>query len=57
MVEALMREDVARMYAGYPEAQQEALDDLDELLAGSGESVSLHSAERDAAWAEQAGGG
>lgn len=59
IVEALLREDVWHMYAGDPEAVQEALDELEELVgssADSGQAVGLHDAGRDAAWAQLGSG-
>lgn len=48
------------MYAGDPEAVQEALDELEAALGsgadGGGQAVGLHDAGRDAAWAQLGGG-
>ena len=59
MVEALLREDAMRLYAGDPKAVRQALDNIDDFLAGgeSGDVVALHDAARDAAWAELGGDG
>lgn len=54
IVEALMREDLWRMYGADPDRYAEALEDLEERLQ-TGElgshAVGLHDPNRDAAWA------
>lgn len=54
IVEEILREDAVRLYAGHPEELQNALDDIDDMVGSGTEEpavVSLHSVERDAAWA------
>lgn len=54
MLEAMLREDVRRMYAGHPKQMEEALEELDQAL-NEGESVRLSDPEREAAWARLGG--